>query len=212
MRVIDDKEKAKRLAAARNAMKNLDKLLKKKNTVIRLSDHQEVDVECIPTGSISLDVACGGFGVARGRIVELFGAESSGKSLICQRLIAACQEQGGQCAYIDVEHTFDPKFARKLKVDTDSLFVSQPDHMQDTIKIVDALIDSQAFDIIVLDSIASLVPQEELEEEAGKQTVGLVARYMSQFLRRITPKLSKTGTVLVCINQVRQKIGVNAAA
>lgn len=193
------------------AMKDIDKKLKKKNTVQLLGERVVEQLDCIPTGSVSLDVACGGAGIPRGRVVELFGAESSGKSLISQRIVAACQSHGGLCAYIDVEHTFDPKFARQLGVDTDKLLLSQPDHLQDTIQVIDALIDA-GVDVIILDSIAALVPKEELEEEAGKQTVGLVARYMSQFMRRITPKLSKAGGILVCINQVRQKIGVNAAA
>ena len=146
-------------------------------------------------------------GIARGRIIELFGNESSGKSLICQKIIASIQKLGGICVYVDMECTLDPEFATKLGVNMDELVVSQPGNLQEAFAVIDQMVDAGA-DVIVLDSIAALVPKEELDAEVGKQTVGLVARYMSQFLRRMTKKLADSKSVLLLINQVRQAIGV----
>lgn len=210
MQDFDKKAKAKKLASLKSAMKALSKsktVTNGENLIQILGDLPEQHYDCIPTGYISLDSACTGQGIARGRIVELFGNESCGKSLIAQKVVAACQAHGGLCAYVDLEFTFDPQFARKLGVNTDELVISQPDCLQDAFIVIDSLIEA-GVDVIVLDSIAALVPKEELEAEAAKQSVGLVARYMSQFLRRVTSKLAHSGSILVCINQTREKIGV----
>jgi recombination protein RecA len=204
---IDAKTKKKKLASLMKSMQSLAKSTKDDNIVQILGQKPMDDTERIPTGYLTLDVATGG-GIKRGRVVELFGAESSGKSLIAQKIIAACQEHGGLCAYVDMEQTFDVTFAKKLGVNTDELAVSQPSSMQQAFEVVDALVDA-GVDVIVLDSIAALVPEEELEADVGKQTIGLVARYMSQFLKRINVKLAKSGGILLCINQTRQKIGVD---
>lgn len=206
MKDIDAKTKKKKLASLMKSMQSLAKSTKDDNIVQILGQKPMDDTERIPTGYLTLDVATGG-GIKRGRVVELFGAESSGKSLIAQKIIAACQEHGGLCAYVDMEQTFDVTFAKKLGVNTDELAVSQPSSMQQAFEVVDALVDA-GVDVIVLDSIAALVPEEELEADVGKQTIGLVARYMSQFLKRINVKLAKSGGILLCINQTRQKIGV----
>lgn len=206
MKDIDKKTQAMKLKALKLAMNNLVKSTKDENIVQILGEKPLDTKERIPTSYLTLDVATGG-GIPRGRIVELFGAESSGKSLISQRMISAAQSHGALCAYVDMEQTFDASFARKLEVDTDSLVVSQPNSLQQAFQVIDALIDA-GVDLIILDSVAALVPEEEMEAEVGKQTVGLVARYMSQFLRRINVKIAKTESVLVCINQVRDKIGM----
>lgn len=207
MQDFDKKAQAKKLSALKSAMKSLSKSTKKENLIQILGEAPQQEYDCIPTGYLTLDSACTGKGIARGRVVELFGAESSGKSLIAQKIIAACQSHGGLCAYVDLEFTFDTSFAKKLGVQVDNLVISQPGSLQETFKVIDALIDA-GVDVIVLDSIAALVPEEELEAEPGKQTVGLVARYMSQFLRRVTSKLAHSGGILVCVNQTREKIGV----
>lgn len=207
MQEIDTKAKNKKLAGIKSAMKQLDKMSKKKGVVQILGEKPETKIDSIPTGILTLDSALGVGGVPRGRCIELFGYESSGKSLIAQKVIAECQKLGGYAALVDLEYTFDPTFARKLGVNTDELLLSQPDHLQEAFTVIDALIDA-GVELIVLDSTAALVPKEELEAEVGKQTMGLVARYMSQFLRRITGKLSKSNSTLIFINQMRDKIGV----
>lgn len=208
MKEIDKKIQNKKLLALKHSIKSLEKSTKVSGLMYILGDKSELsDSDCIPTGMITLDSAISGFGIPRGKIVEIFGMESSGKSLICQKIIASCQKHGGLCAYVDVEYTFDVSFASKLGVVTKDLVISQPSHLQQAFEVIDALIDA-GVDVIILDSIAALVPKEEVEGEVAKQTVGLTARYMSQFLRRITGKLARSGSVLICINQVRQKIGV----
>lgn len=204
---IDNKAKLAKLRAVKNAFKQLEKSTKKEGIVCILGDTEERKIEVIPTGSIMFDLALGCGGFPKGRIIELYGAESSGKTLSATKAMAQCQQQGGLAALIDMEHAFDPAFARKLGLNTEELILSQPDHLQDAFTVIDALIDA-GVDIIVLDSIASLVPREELEGEVGKQTVGLVARYMSQFLRRVTGKVSKNNVTFICINQVRDAVGV----
>ena len=207
MKDVDASIRKKKIAALEKAMKSLAKETGDENVIQVLGKKPMETKEGIPTGILSLDVACGGHGIRRGRIVELFGAESSGKSLIAQKIIAACQVHGGLCAYVDMEQTFDVSFAKKLGVQTDDLIVSQPNSLQAAFKVIDSLADV-GVDVIVLDSIAALVPEEEMEGDVGKQTVGLVARYMSQFLRRINVKLANSDSILIGINQTRSKIGV----
>lgn len=199
-------DKKSKLKAIQTAIKQLEKTTKKEGIVQRLGDKKVTPVETVHTGSLLFDMALGG-GLPKGRIIEFFGAESSGKTLCATRAMAEVQKLGGVAALIDMEHTFDPFFAAKLGLDTEELFLSQPEHMQDAFNVIDALIDA-GVDIIVVDSVAALVPKEELEGEIGKQSIGLVARYMSQFLRRIIPKASKNGTIVIFINQIRDQVGV----
>lgn len=208
MNKIDEKAKAAKLAALKKAMAGIDKSLKKKNVIRFLNEDDFTDVECLPTGILQLDAACTGHGIKRGTVVELFGGESSGKSLICQRMIGAVQKQGGVAAYVDQEFAFDPVFARKLGVNSDELPISQPDNMEECFSVIDGLINA-GVDLIVLDSMAALVPKEELEGGVSDAHIGLVARGMSQALRRWIAALSKTGGVLLIVNQVRDKIGVD---
>jgi recombination protein RecA len=200
--------KAQKLKAIQNAMKNLEKSLKKEGVVQRLGDKEFVPIPSISSGSLMFDLALGVGGLPKGRIIEFFGAESSGKTLCALKAMGECQKAGGIVAFVDMEHTFDPTFAAKLGVEWEDVIFSQPDHLQDAFKIIDALIDSGGIDLIVLDSVAALVPQEELDGEVGKRTIGLVAGYMSQFLRRITGKTAKTGCSVIFINQIRDAVGV----
>ncbi|MGB9712591.1 MAG: recombinase RecA [Dissulfurimicrobium sp.] len=178
-------------------------------TVMRLGDRGGVeDVSVIPTGSIVVDMAIGIGGVPRGRIVEIFGPESSGKTTLALHMIAEAQKMGGMAAFVDAEHALDATYAKKLGVNTDDLLVSQPDFGEQALEIVDALVRSGAIDIIVVDSVAALVPKAEIEGEMGDQHVGLQARLMSQALRKLAGNLNRTKTVLVFINQIRMKIGV----
>lgn len=203
----NDAAKKAKMKAIQSAMKQLEKTTKKEGIVQRLGDKPEKAIECTPSSSLMFDIALGN-GLPKGRLIEFFGAESSGKTLCAVKAMAEVQKQGGICAMIDMEHAFDPSFARKLGLDTDDLMFAQPDHMQDAFNIIDALIDSGGVDMIVLDSVASLVPKEELEGEIGKQTIGLVARHMSVFLRRITGKAAQNNVTVIFINQVRDAIGV----
>lgn len=202
------KAKNAKLAALKRAMAGVNKSLKKANAIRFLNEKDLTSFECLPTGILQLDAACSGRGVKRGTVVELFGPESSGKSLICQKIIAATQRAGGMAAYIDQEFAFDPGFAQKLGVNTDELAISQPDCMEDAFEVIDALINA-GVDLIVLDSLASLVPKEELEGGVSDAHIGLVARGMSQALRRWIAALAKSGGVLLIVNQVRDKIGVD---
>src|ERR1700691_852091 len=179
-----------------------------KGSVMRLGDETRVPVEVIPTGSIALDVALGLRGLPRGRIVEIYGPESSGKTTIALHALANAQRAGGIAAFIDAEHALDPDYAKKLGVDTDALLVSQPDTGEQALEIADMLIRSGAVDVIVIDSVAALVPRAEIEGEMGDSHVGLQARLMSQALRKITGALSRSKCVLIFINQIREKIGV----
>lgn len=207
---VIDANKAKKLRSIQAAMKQLEKQTKKEGICYVMGDKEIAPVETISTGSLMFDLALGVGGFPKGRLIELFGAESSGKTLCATKACAECQNNGGIAAIVDMEHAFDPGFASKLGLNIPELILSQPDSLQDAFTVIDALIDA-GVDMIVLDSVASLVPQEELDGEIGKQTIGLVARYMSQFLRRITPKAAKNGTVVVFINQVRdQEIGLLA--
>jgi recombination protein RecA len=179
-----------------------------KGSVMRLGDETRAPVEVIPTGSVALDVALGIGGLPRGRIVEIYGPESSGKTTVALHAVANAQKAGGVAAFIDAEHALDPEYAKKLGVDTDSLLVSQPDTGEQALEIADMLIRSGAIDIIVIDSVAALVPRAEIEGEMGDSHVGLQARLMSQALRKITGALNTTGTTAIFINQLREKIGV----
>ncbi len=179
-----------------------------KGSVMRLGDEARVPVEVIPTGSIALDVALGLGGLPRGRIVEIYGPESSGKSTLALHAVANAQKSGGIAAYIDAEHALDPDYAKKLGVDTDALLVSQPDTGEQALEIADMLIRSGAIDVVVIDSVAALVPKAEIEGEMGDSHVGLQARLMSQALRKITGALSQTKTTAIFINQLREKVGV----
>ncbi len=179
-----------------------------RGSILRLGSHNVVPVTVIPSGSISLDAALGVGGFPRGRIVEIFGPESSGKTTLSLHVIAEAQKAGGTAAFIDAEHALDPVYARKLGVDTDNLLVSQPDHGEQALEIASALVNSGAVDIIVVDSVAALVPKAELEGEMGDSHVGLHARLMSQALRKLAGTVSRTNTCLVFINQIREKIGV----
>ncbi len=179
-----------------------------KGSVMRLGDEGRAPVEVIPTGSIALDIALGIGGLPRGRVVEIYGPESSGKTTVALHAVAGAQRGGGIAAFIDAEHALDPEYAKKLGVDTDALLVSQPDTGEQALEIADMLIRSGALDIIVVDSVAALVPRAEIEGEMGDSHVGLQARLMSQALRKLTSAISNSGTTAVFINQLREKIGV----
>jgi recombination protein RecA len=188
----------------------LDKIEKDygKGSVMMLGDKQKDNIEVISTGSLGLDVALGVGGLPAGRIVEIYGPESSGKTTIAIHTIAQAQKKGGICAIIDAEHAFDASYARKLGVDVDNLIISQPDYGEQALEIADRLISSGAVDVVVIDSVAALVPKAELEGEMGESKMGLQARLMSQALRKLTATISRTGCCCIFINQLREKIGV----
>lgn len=179
-----------------------------KGAVMRLGQNTEMNVEAISTGSIGLDIATGIGGLPKGRIVEIYGPESSGKTTLALHCIAQAQKNGGEAAFIDAEHALDPVYARGLGVDVDSLLVSQPDNGEDALSITEALARSGALDIIVVDSVAALVPRAEIEGEMGDSHVGLHARLMSQALRKLTSVIAKSNTLVIFINQLREKVGV----
>ena len=179
-----------------------------KGSVMRMSDQAAVSIAAVSTGSLALDLALGIGGLPRGRIVEIFGPESSGKTTLVYHVIAEAQRRGGIAAFIDAEHAMDPEYARKLGVDIDNLLVSQPDSGEQALEIADMMVRSSSLDVIVIDSVAALVPKAELEGEMGDTHVGLQARLMSQALRKLTASVSKSRTCLVFINQIREKIGV----
>jgi len=179
-----------------------------RGAIMRLGEKNNLEIEAIPTGSLSLDIALGIGGVPRGRITELYGPESSGKSTLCQHIIAEAQKMGGMAAYIDVEHALDPSFARALGVNVDDLLVSQPDTGEQALEIAEALVRSNAVDVIVVDSVAALVPRAEIEGDMGDSLPGLQARLMSQALRKLTGSISKSKAAVIFVNQLREKIGV----
>ena len=197
-----DRDKALDLALAQ-----IDKNFGK-GSVMRLGDEVRQPIAVIPTGSIALDVALGIGGLPRGRVIEVYGPESSGKTTVALHAVASAQRAGGIAAFIDAEHALDPDYAKKLGVDTDALLVSQPDTGEQALEIADMLIRSGALDILVVDSVAALVPRAEIEGEMGDSHVGLQARLMSQALRKITGAMSNSGTTVIFINQLREKIGV----
>jgi recombination protein RecA len=179
-----------------------------KGSVMMMNERGDREMEVISTGSIGLDTALGIGGVPKGRIIEIYGPESSGKTTIATHIIAEAQKKGGMCAIIDAEHAFDSAYAQKLGVDVDNLLISQPDYGEQALEIADRLILSGALDVVVIDSVAALVPKGELEGEMGDSKMGLQARLMSQALRKLTATISKTNTVCIFINQLREKIGV----
>ena len=197
-----DKKKALQTALAQ-IEKNFGK-----GTVMRLGDRPEMNVDAIPTGSLALDAALGIGGVPKGRIIEIYGPESSGKTTLALHILAEAQKMGGEVAFVDAEHALDPVYAAALGVDTDNMLVSQPDTGEQALEITDALVRSGAVDAIVVDSVAALVPKQEIEGEMGDTFVGLQARLMSQALRKLAGTIAKTNCVVIFINQLRMKIGV----
>ena len=207
---IDDietpKDSAKEKALA-DALKTIEKAYGK-GSIMKLGDANQEKIEVIPSGSIALDIALGVGGYPKGRIIEVFGPESSGKTTFALHAIAEAQKKGGYAAFIDAEHALDPTYAKALGVDTDNLILSQPDNGEQALEIVEALVRSNVIDIIVIDSVAALVPKAEIEGDMGDNKVGLQARLMSQALRKLTSAISKTNTTCIFINQLREKIGI----
>jgi recombination protein RecA len=204
----DAKSDAKRQAALHGALSQIERQFGK-GTVMRMGDPgARVAVDAIPTGALALDIALGIGGVPRGRIIEIFGPESSGKTTLVYHVIAEAQKLGGVCAFIDAEHAMDPLYARQIGVDIDELLVSQPDYGEQALEIVDMLIRSGAVDVIAVDSVAALTPRAELEGQMGDQSVGAQARMMSQAMRKLAANLNRTQTLCVFTNQIREKVGV----
>ncbi|MBQ3037839.1 MAG: recombinase RecA, partial [Clostridia bacterium] len=208
-KVIDNKtatdaEKKKALASV---FENIEKTYGK-GSIMKLGDTTGIEVDVIPTGSMTLDMALGVGGVPKGRVIEIYGPESSGKTTVALHIVAEAQKRGGEAAFIDAEHALDPLYAQKLGVDIDNLIVAQPDTGEQGLEIAETLVRSGALDIIVVDSVAALVPRAEIEGEMGDSHVGLLARLMSQALRKLTGITSKTGTTVIFINQLREKVGV----
>ncbi|MBX3059205.1 MAG: recombinase RecA [Anaerolineae bacterium] len=177
-------------------------------TIMRLGDARHLQIEAIPTGALSLDIALGVGGLPRGRVIEIYGPESSGKTTLCQHIIAEAQRMGGICAFVDMEHALDPLYAERCGVDINNLYVSQPDTGEQALEIAEALIRSGTMDVVVVDSVAALVPRAEIEGEMGDAHVGLQARLMSQALRKLSGAIKQTNTVMIFTNQLRSKIGV----
>ena len=198
----NDREKALEMALAQ-----IDKQYGK-GSIMRMGEKTGMAIESIPTGALALDVALGVGGLPRGRVVEIYGPESSGKSTLAMHVVAEAQRNGGICAYIDAEHAMDPVYARAIGVDIDQLLISQPDTGEQALEIVDMLIRSGALDVVVIDSVAALTPKAEIEGDMGDSHMGLQARLMSQALRKLTANLNKSNTVAIFINQLREKIGV----
>ena len=201
------KERDEKLKALKLTVDRLEKSYGK-GVVMKLGDKKIIEVDSISTGSLGLDIALGVNGLPRGRVVEIYGPESSGKTTLAIHAIAACQKQGGIAAFIDAEHAFDKTYAEALGVDTGNLFISQPDNGEQALEIAENLIRSSAIDILVIDSVAALVPRAEIEGEMGDSKMGLQARLMSQAMRKLTGAIGKTGCCCVFINQLREKIGV----
>ena len=200
-------DKDAKLKALKLTLDKLDKAYGK-GTVMKMSDSSVVDIDVIPTGSLGLDIALGVGGYPRGRIIEIYGPESSGKTTLTLHAIAEAQKAGGIAAFIDAEHAFDRFYAEKLGVDLENLIISQPDHGEQALEIADNLVRSGAIDVIVIDSVAALTPKSEIEGEMGDSKMGLHARLMSQALRKLTASISKTHCTMIFINQLREKIGV----
>jgi recombination protein RecA len=179
-----------------------------KGAIMKMGERTNMGIEVVPTGALALDIALGVGGLPRGRVVEIYGPESSGKSTLAMHVVAEAQRNGGTCAYIDAEHAMDPKYASKIGVDVDELLISQPDTGEQALEIADMLVRSGAVDVLVVDSVAALVPRAEIEGDMGDSHIGLQARLMSQALRKLTGNLSKTKTIAIFINQLREKVGV----
>jgi recombination protein RecA len=204
---MSQQEKESRLKSLQLTMDRLEKAYGK-GIIMRLGDDSIVEVETIPTGSLGLDLALGVNGFPKGRVIEIYGPESSGKTTLAIHAIAECQKRGGIAAFIDAEHAFDRIYAKALGVDTENLLISQPDHGEQALEIAENLIRSGAVDILVIDSVAALVPKSEIEGEMGDSKMGLQARLMSQAMRKLTATIGKTGCCCIFINQLREKIGV----
>ena len=204
---VSAKEAKAKDAALESAVSGIKKEFGE-GSLMRLGDQGTVKVPSIPTGSLALDLALGIGGVPRGRIIEIFGPESSGKTTLVSHIIAEAQDRGGVCAFIDTEHAMDPVYARAIGVDTDELLVSQPDYGEQALQIADRLISSAAIDVIAIDSVAALTPKAELDGQIGDTTVGLQARLMSQAMRKLAGSLNRTNTVCLFTNQIREKVGV----
>ena len=198
----DDKKRA-----IETAMSQIEKMYGK-GSIMRLGDQTNLSVDVVPTGSLALDVALGVGGLPRGRVIEIYGPESSGKTTLALHVVAEAQRKGGEVAFVDAEHALDPTYARALGVDIDSMLISQPDTGDQALEITEALVRSGAIDVIVVDSVAALVPRAEIEGEMGDSYVGLHARLMSQALRKLTGAIGKTNTIVIFINQLREKVGV----
>tara|TARA_S200000501_G_scaffold242041_1_gene226753 strand:+ start:438 stop:1439 length:1002 start_codon:yes stop_codon:yes gene_type:complete len=204
---MQDKEKEQKFKALQLTIDKLEKTYGK-GAIMKLSDEKVMDVPVISTGSIGLDLALGVGGIPKGRVIEVYGPESSGKTTLSMHCIAEAQKKGGLAAFVDAEHAFDKSYAEKLGIDTENLLISQPDNGEQALEITEHLIRSGAIDIIVIDSVAALVPRGELEGEMGDSKMGLQARLMSQALRKLTGAISKSGCACIFINQLREKIGV----
>lgn len=204
---IEKTEKSEKFKALKLTMDKIDKDFGK-GSVMMMNEKTNMEIEVISTGSIGLDVALGIGGLPKGRVVEIYGPESSGKTTVAIHVIAEAQKKGGMCAFIDAEHAFDSSYAKKLGVDIDNLLISQPDYGEQALEIADRLILSGALDVVVIDSVAALVPKSELEGEMGDSKMGLQARLMSQALRKLTATIHKTNCCCIFINQLREKIGV----
>ncbi|MBL7790739.1 MAG: recombinase RecA, partial [Saprospiraceae bacterium] len=204
---MSNKDKDAKIKALQLTVDRLEKTYGK-GIIMRLGDKQVLDVETISTGSLGLDIALGINGLPKGRVIEIYGPESSGKTTLAIHAIAECQKQGGIAAFIDAEHAFDRSYAQALGVDTENLLISQPDNGEQALEIVENLIRSGAIDIIVIDSVAALVPRGEIEGEMGDSKMGLQARLMSQAMRKLTATIGRTGCCCIFINQLREKIGV----
>ena len=204
---VNPSPSAERLKAIDSALLQIERQFGK-GSIMRLGQSETLGIESIPTGSLAVDAALGIGGVPRGRVVEVFGPESSGKTTLALSIIAQAQKRGGVCAFIDAEHALDAEYAKKLGVDIDNLLVSQPDNGEQALEIADLLVRSNGVDVVVIDSVAALVPKAELEGEMGDSHVGLQARLMSQALRKLTAIVAKSKTCLIFINQIREKIGV----
>lgn len=200
-------ESSEKMAAAMTAMDQI-KTRFGEGSIMKFGDAKKTDIDAVPTGCLSLDLALGINGVPRGRIIEIFGPEASGKTTLAQHIIAEVQKLGGIAAFVDAEHALDPDYAQKIGVDIKEMLISQPDTGEQALEIVETLVRSNAVDVIVIDSVAALVPQKEIEGEMGDQHMGLQARLMSQALRKLTGITAKTKTVVIFINQIRHKIGV----
>ena len=196
-----------KLKALEHALADLDKTYGK-GAVMKLGEQAHQNVEVITTGNLALDLALGVGGVPRGRVIEIYGPESSGKTTVALHIVAEAQKKGGICAFVDAEHALDPAYAKKLGVNIDELYISQPDTGEQALEIAEALVRSGALDVVVIDSVAALVPKAEIDGEMGDSFVGLQARLMSQALRKLTGIVSKTGTIAIFINQLREKVGV----
>ena len=203
----DDVKKDDRLKALDAALSQIEKQYGK-GSVMKLGDTSHMQVETVPTGSLSLDIALGAGGVPKGRIVEIYGPESSGKTTVALHMVAEVQKRGGIAGFIDAEHALDPVYARNIGVDIDNLYISQPDNGEQALEITETMVRSGAVDIVIVDSVAALVPKAEIDGDMGDSHVGLQARLMSQALRKLTSVVSKTNCIVIFINQLREKIGV----